>query len=65
MSNLVQDKMKKYGDRIDRLTRIYREVLLFTNQSYFLEEISKLRKEKQDTQTKYLLLDQKLQLMID
>lgn len=43
LSDNVIDKIQKLNARLDRLAIIYRETLLFTNQTYFIEEVNKLR----------------------
>eukprot|EP00347_Sterkiella_histriomuscorum_P022986 403336388 len=63
LSNLVNEKQKKQGYRIENLTRIYKETLLFTNKSYFAEEVSKLRREKNQLSAQNHILEKRVLLI--
>jgi len=39
----IAEKMKKLNGKVEKIQNVFKEMILYTNQTYFVEEIYKIR----------------------
>ncbi|CDW73581.1 UNKNOWN [Stylonychia lemnae] len=59
----IAEKMKKLNSKVEKIQFIFNETLLYTNKTYFLEEIYKMRSEVTELKKKNGLLSERIKVM--